>query len=164
MFSLSFDSLKYYWTHSLLVYCVLYYSKGLVAAVADEDPLTLLVARGSGVLERHETAVVDLCQQSGTDDKEVENCVVDYLTGGYEDIEDDINNDESCNEEDPDAECLLDNMMNMWADELPPETSGILDDEPEPEKEKVKPWSSRVSGSGTYVRDPATGEMRNIDA
>jgi hypothetical protein len=137
----------------------------LVAAVADEDPLTVLVARGSGVLERHETAVVDLCQSTGPDDKEVENCVVDYLTGGYEDIEDDINNDESyCNEEDEDTECLLDNMMNMWADELPPPTTTITDDQPETEKEKVKPWSSRSSGSGTYVRDPVTGEMRNIDA
>jgi hypothetical protein len=125
----------------------------------------MMVARGSGVLERHETAVVDLCQQVGTDDKEVENCVVEFIIGGYEDIEDDVNNDEYCNQEDVDAECLLDNMMNMWGDELPPPTtSSEYADQPDTETQKVKPWSSRSSGSGTYVRDPVTGEMRNIDA
>jgi hypothetical protein len=151
---------------------ITYYSssvgrKGLVAAVADDYPLTLMVARGSGVMDRHETAVVDLCQQTGTDDKEVENCVVDFLTGGYEDIVDDVNNnDEYCNQEDDDAECLLDNMMNMWNDELPPPSTSTFTDPQteEMEAKKVKPWSSRSSGSGTYVRDPVTGEMRNIDA
>jgi hypothetical protein len=143
----------YYYSSSVVVG-----RKGLVAAVTDDYPLTLLVARGSGVMDHHETAVVDLCQQTGANDKEVENCVVDFLTGDYEDIVDNVNNnDEYCNQEDDDAKCLLlDNMMNMWADELPPPSSSTTTltnpQTEEMEAKKVKPWSSRSSGSGTMYK------------
>ena len=123
------------------------------------------MARGSGVLERHESAVVDLCQSPGASDKEVENCVTDFLACGYSDPTsgDDDEEEQLC--DDADEECLIDNMMNLWADELPPPptTSGITDQPGEGSAKKAKPWSSRSSPSGTYVRDPVTGQMRNID-
>ena len=52
------------------------------------------------------------------------------------------------------------------ADELPmpPTTTGIIDPDASTSSSKPKPWSSRSSPSGTFVRDPVTGEMRNIDA
>ncbi|KAL3918965.1 MAG: hypothetical protein SGILL_003990, partial [Bacillariaceae sp.] len=142
--------------------------KRLVSAVPDEEPITFQIVRGTEVLERHEAAIVDLCNLSGASEKEVENCVVDFLSGGYEieEEEEEVVEDSveaSINE---DAENLLDDMMNLWADEvpLPPTTSGITD-QPNGDNtaKKPKPWSSRSSGSGTWVRDPKTGEMRNID-
>jgi hypothetical protein len=53
----------------------------------------------------------------------------------------------------------------MWDEDLPPQStaSESTDMSDEASAKKVKPWSSRSSGSGTYVRDPETGEMRNID-
>jgi hypothetical protein len=140
------------------------HSKGLVGSVPAEDPLFLRIARGTGVLERHESAVVDLCQSTGVSDKEVEDCVVQFLKDGYDTVtgplgEERYGDDELAMEcySDIDAECMLDGMMNLWADDLPlpSTTSGA---------KKAKPWSSRSSPSGTFVRDPVTGEMRNIDA
>lgn len=118
------------------------------------------------MLERHETAIVDLCNLSGASEKEVENCVVDFLSGGYEiaeeEEEEDIMDDVEDNSED-----LIGDMYNLWANEvpLPPTTSGITDQvNGDTSGKKPKPWSSRSSGSGTWVRDPKTGEMRNIDS
>ena len=144
----------------------------MVGSVDDEDPLIFQIARGSGVIERHETAVVDLCQINGASDKEVENCVVDFLKEGYNDAAGasgtttDEEEDLDCDAGDEDAECMLDGMMNLWADELPPPptTSGISDLPDDNTVKKAKPWSSRSSPSGTFVRDPVTGEMRNLDA
>ena len=137
----------------------IYHSKSLVAAVPKEDALVMQVARGTEVMARHESAVVDLCQGPGATDKEVENCVVDFLVGGYE-----VDEAEFECEENEDGECLIDNMMDMWAEELPPPpTTGIADQSTRENAKKVKPWSSRSSPSGTFVRDPVTGEMRNID-
>ena len=64
-----------------------------------------------------------------------------------------------------DAEDLVDNLQNIWASDLPmpKTTSGISDNPQDASVQKVKPWSSRSSPSGTFVRDPVTGEMRNID-
>lgn len=130
----------------------------------DEDPLTVQVVRGTNVLERHETAIVDMCNMSGASEKEVENCVVDFLSGGY-DMEDDDERLDFSSEDN--SEDLIGDMMNLWADEvpLPPTTSGITDQvNGDTSAKKPKPWSSRASGSGTWVRDPKTGEMRNIDS
>jgi hypothetical protein len=142
-------------------------SKGLVSSVPDEDPLTLQIARGTGVVDRHETAIVDLCQSPGSSDKKVEECVVDFLAAGYADYvgEDDADVEDEVVCDDGDNECVIDNMMNMWDADLPPPptTSGISDPPAEGTAKKVKPWSSRSSGSGTYVRDPVTGKMENID-
>lgn len=152
--------------------------KRLVAAVPENDPLVVEVARGTRVLERHETALVELCNLSGQSDKDVQDCVVDFLSGGYDyddttdgvdagGGDDDDNGDDetvACNDEN--TECMIDNMMNLWADELPlpPTTSGITDQTKERSSAKApKPWSNRASPSGTWVRDPKTGKMRNID-
>jgi hypothetical protein len=127
------------------------------------------IVRGTNVLERHETAIVDMCNMSGASEKEVESCVVDFLAGGYDvasKTEDDIE-DQAAECRDEETECLIDGMMNLWADEvpLPPTTSGITDQvNGENSAKKPKPWSSRSSPSGTWVRDPKTGQMRNIDS
>ena len=92
------------------------------------------------------------------DDDEIN---MDIVNGAGLDEEMDV--DDVC--DDDDLECMMDAMNSMWADELPPSkssTSGIMD-RPETPKQKAKPWSSRSSPSGTYVRDPKTGQMRNID-
>lgn len=139
-----------------------------MASVPDEETLVLQVARGTGVLERHDKAIVDLCQTTGVSDKEVEDCVVDFLSSSYKDpdiLEPDV--DECLLDEDGDTDCMIDSMMDLWANELPlpPTTSGITDgNNGDGTAKKAKPWSSRSSPSGTYVRDPVTGEMRNIDA
>lgn len=141
--------------------------KILVAAVADEVPLMLQIARGTGVMERHEASIVDLCQTPGASDKQVEDCVVEFLASGYDtSVSEEEENGEECSLEDDEADCMIDSMLNLWADELPPPptTSGITDTSGENAQSKPKPWSSRSSPSGTFVRDPVTGEMRNIDA
>ena len=143
---------------------ILLFSKRLVSAVAEEDPLTIQVARGTNVYERHESTIVDVCNGAGASDKEVEECVVDFISGGYNYEADAVESDAvECNDED--ADCLIDDMMNLWADELPPPstTSGITAQTVQTTS-KPKPWSSRSSPSGTWVRDPKTGKMRNIDA
>ena len=139
-------------------------SKRLVSAVAEEDPLTIQVARGTDVFERHESIIVDVCNGSGANEKEVQECVVDFIAGGYDYDIDESDVAADCDEND-DAECLIDDMMNLWADELPPPstTTGITADTVQ-KTSKPKPWSSRSSPSGTWVRDPKTGKMRNIDA
>ena len=59
-------------------------------------------------------------------------------------------------------------MYGSWGDEMSEVTEKAdADDnatEEQPVKKKPAPWSSRSSPSGTFVRDPKTGEMRNIDA
>lgn len=144
--------------------------KRLVSAVPQEDPLTIQIARGTNILERHESTIVDLCSVAGTDDKEVLECVVDFLAGGYDYDYDAVEDDNDGGDEtecdyDEDAEFLIDGMMNLWADELPPPstTTGITEQSVK-KTAKPKPWSSRSSPSGTWVRDPKTGKMRNIDA
>ena len=142
------------------------HSKGLVASVPENEPLLLQVARGTGVFERHEAFVVDLCQSPGVSDKQVEECVVKFLSSGY-DTEEADEDQEEITEGDDDSDAFIDDMMQLWADELPlpPTTSGITDgNNGDAKSSKPKPWSSRSSPSGTYVRDPVTGEMRNIDA
>lgn len=151
-------------------------SKKLVGSVAAEDTLSLCVARGTGVLEDYESAVVELCHNTGVSDQEVETCVTEFLDAGYattdygvDKVFDDVEAiDEECNFDDAESDCMVDGIMNMWADDLPlpPTTSGISDQPAaaEMKSHQRKPWSNRGSPSGTWVRDPKTGEMRNIDA
>ena len=118
-------------------------------------------------MERHESTIVELCSVAGANEKEVQECVVDFLAGGY-DYENNVaetkdDTDETVAENDEDA--LIDGMMNLWADEMPAtSTATEVIEKTEETKPKPKPWSSRSSGSGTWVRDPKTGKMRNIDA
>jgi hypothetical protein len=163
----------------------------MVGAVAKDETLVIQVARGTDVLERHEQAVVDICSISETGDKDVEDCVVNFLADGYyEDIggsrsgsssstrskgDNDesttgtVNSDESKDDIDNvDADELIDDMFNLWVAEddlpVPPTNSGIVDSNSgQQQNQKPKPWSSRSSPSGTFVRDPKTGQMKNID-
>jgi hypothetical protein len=160
----------------MMALCDVYHSKALVSSVPDTEPLIMIVARDTQVLAQHEDALVDLCASPGTSDKQIEECVVQYITEGYNyqpdeiDVDIDDNNDNEIGCDDADTECMLDGMHLMWADDLPASSSqatatatatlGSTEQESAPQ---VKPWSNRSSGSGTYVRDPKTGEMRNID-
>jgi len=135
----------------------------------------------------HERALVDLCSDEGTEsDLEVEQCVLEFLQDGYYSMDenDDDNNsaedeEEECDPQD-DADCLVDDLYSMWAEDMavPSATTTTLDGDGENSNngdgavagavnngsKPTKPWSSRSSPSGTYVRDPVTGEMKNIDA
>lgn len=121
----------------------------------------------------HERALVDLCSGDGSSDDEVEQCVLDFLTQGYDagSPGSDVGNEEECSLEEDGVDCLLDGMHSMWAEDMavlpvPPVSNGAQDGE-DPlsnQNSKPKPWSSRSSPSGTFVRDPVTGEMKNIDA
>ena len=132
------------------------------------------IARGTSVLTQHESALVDLCASVSEDDKAIEECVLNFLTSAYSDDEaaqDDPRMDGSCGA-DEETECLLDDMFDtLWggefSDVLTPElkTENVqLVEEGKPTLGKPLPWRSRSSPSGTFVRDPKTGEMRNIDA
>lgn len=90
-------------------------------------------------------------------------------------------NDEECkNLYDEESDCLVDNLQNMWADlesyqkpELTPtplssSTTTItalfsVNTNNNSTNFQPKPWSSRSSPSGTFVRDPTTGRMKNVD-
>lgn len=150
--------------------------KGLVAARPGDEPLILRIARGTTIPEEHERALVELCSDPTLDGKESEECIVAFLKDGYNmDREDEIeviaetdneNSDKEEEEEEAEDDNLVADLYNMWAEDLEstmpiPEIKPMPEDTEEP---KVKPWSSRSSLSGTYVRDPTTGDMRNIDA
>eukprot|EP00977_Amphora_coffeiformis_P026337 scaffold25720_cov156-Amphora_coffeaeformis.AAC.4 len=138
--------------------------RALVGACPDDEPLVVRLARGTPVLADHEEAVVDLCSNPGTSDSEVDECVTDFLRSGYYTEGEDAIPDDA-NGEDGEDDNLLDNMFNMWAEDLPATPSpSSTEDAPMTESSKPKPWSSRSSPSGTFVRDPRTGKMTNIDA
>ena len=164
-----------------------------MAARPAHEPLQLRIARGTNVVQEHEVALSELCSNGAANDVEIENCVLEYLQSGYhEDVlvntrrngrnvpeaaVDDEQQQAECDPTMSDEDCLLDQMYSMWADDmsvaapssLPSGSNGKTTAEPSldettPTKKQVKPWSSRSSPSGTWVRDPKTGEMRNIDA
>jgi hypothetical protein len=121
---------------------------------------------------------LEYCNQIGSNDDEVDSCLLDFLQGGYADSNEsqDIissETDDSYNCDDPETECLLDNMYEMWDQDLPALTNKNAESDLGNTANKgsqgqpsstIKPWNSRSSPSGTFVRDPATGQMRNIDA
>jgi hypothetical protein len=107
---------------------------------------------------------------SNANDAEMDQCVLDFLKSGYNDAQGEPENasDEVCINDDgeDESECLVNNLYNMWADDLPTSSSTAAA-RAEPDllpKANIRPWSSRSSPSGTFVRDPVTGKMRNIDA
>jgi hypothetical protein len=111
-------------------------------------------------MAKHETALVDLCALPGGNDKEIEQCMTAFLNDSFP-----TDDDGAMSGCDDGTECLLDGLFDMWNEEMP----AIPVQSPEPaeqveEAKKPAPWSSRSSPSGTWVRDPKTGEMRNIDA
>lgn len=137
--------------------------KSLVAGCDKEQNLNLRIARGTDVMSRHEKVLVDLCTLSDNGIEATTQACLDALySDGYE-LLDDV--EEIC--EDDGSECMLDTMYNIWDEEM----SETIDKEEEEEKEeeappkkKPYPWASRSSPSGTFVRDPKTGKMVNIDA
>lgn len=149
--------------------------QGFVASRPAEEALQVVVLRGSGVYAAHERILVELCSNPEASDQDIDQCVVDFLKEGYfMDINDNVNaadseEDENTNDDEDDAvsdDALIDNLYNMWAevDELTPKKlQNDTSIEAEPEAPVKKPWSSRSSPSGTFVRDPATGKMVNID-
>lgn len=126
--------------------------------------LLLRIARGTDVMSRHEKALVDLCTlPDNVRDATTEACLDALYSDGYELLLDDI--EEVC--EDDDSECMLDTMYNIWDDEMSETTDKKEEEKKEeetPPKKTKYPWASRSSPSGTYVRDPKTGKMVNIDA
>mmetsp|Transcript_28227 Transcript_28227/g.39721 ORF Transcript_28227/g.39721 Transcript_28227/m.39721 type:complete len:289 (+) Transcript_28227:116-982(+) len=134
--------------------------RSLISAVIPSEPLGLAVARNTGVMEAHESAIVDLCILPDASAKEVDNCVSAIHNMAYVDDEEieqmECNNDEN-------TECMLDDVFAMWAEDLPEKPISEAEEQPEEESApKPAPWSSRSSPSGTYVRDPKTGKMENI--
>lgn len=131
-------------------------------------------------MDDHEQVLVDLCSDPTFDLKETDECIVSFLKEGYnlddavdESDDDEVNggivngkDDEATNgDSEEDGDALVANMYSMWADDMESQLPAVdLPLPTEKEDSKAKPWSSRSSGSGTYVRNPTTGEMTNIDA
>lgn len=136
--------------------------RSLVAGRPDESPLIIRVARGSAVMQRHELALVELCIIG--DDAATAECITSIYEADDYDLADDGDMAMQC-EEDDGTECMLDSLWNTWSDDLPSVANSETEEEEVKieKKKKVAPWSSRSSGSGTYVRDPKTGKMVNID-
>jgi len=133
--------------------------RSLVGGRPDGSPLVMRIARGSDVMERHELALVELCIIG--DDAFTADCVSAIYTEEEINIEPEM---AICDEDDG-TECMLDSMFDIWSEGLPSAVSedDIVEEEVKEEKKKVAPWANRSSGSGTYVRDPKTGKMVNID-
>lgn len=133
--------------------------RSLVSGRPDESPLVMRIARGSDVMERHELALVELCIVG--DDTTTADCITSiyaaeddiYLAGG--------DNMTMCDDDDG-TECLLDSMWSDWSfDKATEEVE--KEEEVKKKPKKSQPWSSRSSPSGTYVRNPKTGKLENID-
>lgn len=133
------------------------------AYIAGRDPsqnLSIKVARGTDVMSLHESALVDLCTLPEKD-VDLENCItsLNSYDMGFEEDAPTVD----CG--DDGAECMIDQLYSGWGEEMGLDVA--KDDEAEEEEtkaDKPAPWSSRSSPSGTFVRDPKTGKMVNIDA
>lgn len=140
--------------------------RALVSGRYPDQPLTMIVMRGTNVMSRHETVLVSLCTAPGGTDTNVDECItsimqdedIDFVMSG------DANNELGivCDEE---GECMLDAMSAFWGSESD-DVYGTKKEKSEVSVEKKKanprPWASRSSPSGTFVRDPVTGKMQNI--
>lgn len=139
--------------------------RSLVAGRQSDKTLILKIIRNTDVLALHEQALVDLCilPEGQGQDSSLVKCIEALYQSDY-DI-DDSDGPESC--EDSDTECMLDTMLETWGDELDviKGERAVVETVSEEgvKKKKPAPWSSRSSGSGTYVRDPKTGKMINLD-
>jgi len=146
--------------------------KDLVRGRPREESLTIRVARGTDIYSRHEDVLMGLCEVSNYrpsgNDPALDDCLNTIMTSDKFDDDDPSTDVAECSEDDPD--CMVDALFDIFAEDLPDEMiekerelkDGKKDVE-KTKKKKVAPWSSRSSPSGTYVRDPATGKLRNID-
>merc|ERR1711957_122928 len=139
--------------------------RGLIAGrnMDDGDALVLKVIRGSTVQNDHDTALIDMCVLPEKD-TDIENCIEALYKADY-DIKQITETEVDSNCDDGDSDCMLDTMFNSWGEEMglgksEQQEEGIVE---AVKKNKPAPWSSRSSPSGTYVRDPKTGKMVNID-
>ena len=145
--------------------------KQLVASRLVNEPLELQISRGTNVMAQHESALIDLCYNTDNE-TEMEQCILSFLSFD-EDDKDDYTNAMECT--DQDLECVLDGMRDLWNEDqefsspVAPAVATVttingVTPINNNTKAASRPWSSRSSPSGTWVRDPATGVMRNIDA
>jgi hypothetical protein len=114
-------------------------------------------------MTRHQLALAELCIVG--DDAETADCITSIFTADNDLYMEDNIATEICDEDDG-TECMLDSMWDAWTEGLP--TLAMEEDKNDAvvekdEKKKAAPWSSRSSPSGTYVRDPKTGKLVNID-
>jgi len=142
--------------------------RSLVAGRQTEMNLILKVIRNTNVQTEHEKALVDMCilPDGEGKDSQISKCISALYDSEYE--IDDMEGPKAC--EDTETQCMVDMMLGSWGDELN-EVMGITEEEHcegesgEPQKES-KGWSWGNGGgsrSGTYVRDPKTRKMVNID-
>jgi len=157
--------------------------KSLVSATDYNQNLVIKVARGTSVMERHEAALMKLCEIDSTaEDKQFDGYITSFLKGGMDDNVYDTTNlsDETaasqCDAED--EECIMNVMCDLWGEECEVlGTNHITAKEKEEKKqqqqqkkkeEAEKPakssYFSRSSPSGTFIRDPKTGKLENVDA
>lgn len=117
-------------------------------------------------MAEHEAVLAELCADPDKSDEEMEQCVVDFLSADYY-YDDDDNAAKEKVAASQSASAMVDTLQSIWADDVDWILEGDDDEEEETSTtspNKPKPWSSRSSPSGTFVRDPRTGEMRNIEA
>ena len=157
----------------MCVYCptriYIYISRrSLIAGKPPDEVLTLVVLRGSDVLDKHEATLLDLCllPEGQGKDIAVEQCIETLYKADYDfgNGETSINDNNVC--DDDDTECMIDSMFDMWESEMDELRDVVQQKEGEDDAKEIKkpaPWSSRSSPSGTFVRDPKTGKMVNID-
>lgn len=130
-----------------------------MASRPSHEALELRIARGASVLDNHERALVELCSSPDIEDSKVEECLLDFLKNDT-----DFDGIDSMTQEEDNGQ--LDTLYSMWAEDLPERPkidSGVELDGLTEKNEKPKPWSSRSSPSGTWVRDPSTGKLKNLD-
>lgn len=132
--------------------------KSLISGKPKDKLLSIHVLRGTDIKSRHEDALLELCDidEESADTEFMSDC----LSTIYQ-HEEDIPENADC--VDTDMECMLDKVFDVWNDEFPTALTenNIIEDIVE-EVKKPKPWARRSSPSGTYVRDPATGKLKNI--
>jgi len=156
------------------------HSRSLIIGTDPDDPLKLTVRRGTTTKLRHDTALASILSEDTSSvidqiDHEnhaaiasvlasVEESVVTHEIAATIHTEECFIDDSSCCADDDD-ECVLDMFWNALEEESTENNTDVgSDDTVEVKKKKPAPWSSRSSGSGTYVRNPATGKLENIDA
>ena len=115
-------------------------------------------------MNRHRLALAELCIVG--DDADTADCITSIYSADNDITLEDSSAITICDEDDG-TECMLDSMWIAWTEDLPSpakeEGEGDGRVQEKEEKKKVAPWSSRSSPSGTYVRDPKTGKLVNID-
>merc|ERR1719223_1709169 len=144
--------------------------KSLVSATDYNQNLIIKVARGTSVMERHEAALMKLCEIDSTaEDKQFDGYITSFLKGGMDDFDatdtTNLADDETtqtasrCDVED--EECIMNVMCDLWGEEC--EVLGTnhitAKEKEEAEKPAKSSYFSRSSPSGTFIRDPKTGKL-----